>query len=78
MKIISRRFLMAIIALFGVISVFSAPAPPAPPIQQRTGPPVPPEEQLPIDQGLVFLIVAALIFGTYIIYKHKLKQKTPA
>lgn len=69
---------MAIVALFGVISVFSAPAPPAPPIQKAAGiPPPPGDPPLPINEDLVFLIVAALIFGMYTIYKHKLKQKTP-
>lgn len=75
MKIISRRFLIVVIALLGVINVFSAPTPPAP---QKVGPPVPPEDPVPIDENLVFLIMIAFLFGMYTIYRYKLKQKTPA
>ncbi|MBF7091131.1 hypothetical protein IUY40_06225 [Flavobacterium sp. ALJ2] len=74
MKIISQRFLIVLMVLLGSISAFAAPAPPAP----KFIPPPPGDPPLPIDENLVFLFIVALSFGVYSIYKHKLKQKTPA
>lgn len=79
MKIISQRFLIVVLVLLGSIGAFAAPAPPAPPVRQGVGvPPPPPDPPLPIDENLMFLFVAALLFGIYSIYKYRLKQKTPA
>lgn len=77
MKIISQRFLIVVLVLLGSISAFAAPSPPSPPSAQRIPPP-PPDPPLPIDENLMLLFVAALLFGIYSIYKYRLKQKTPA
>ncbi|KFF20318.1 hypothetical protein [Flavobacterium hydatis] len=71
MKIISSKFLMVFFLLFNMATALAGP-PPSPP---RKGPPLPP---VPIDENLVLLLVGALSFGIYSIYKYKLKQKTPA
>jgi len=65
------KILILILFLFGF--VYNAKAqdqfPPPPP--GNTLPPV------PIDNYLLFLVVVSVFFGIYIIYKNKLKQKTP-
>ncbi|MCV9932099.1 hypothetical protein OIU80_07375 [Flavobacterium sp. LS1R47] len=67
------------LVLLGSVSAFAAPVPPAPPVRQGVGiPPPPGDPPLPIDENLVFLLIAALSFGIYRIYEYRLKQKTPA
>ena len=52
---------------FNLIFLFqTASVPPPPDDQNPTSPP-----GLPIDSGIVFLIVAALIYGVYKVIKHK-------
>jgi hypothetical protein len=72
MKIISNRFLTVVLVLMGSISAFAGEVPPAPDSPEVEIPP-----ELPIDGNLVFLVVAALLFGIYSIYKHRLNEKTP-
>lgn len=36
--------------------------------------PVPGEVEMPIDENIVFLLIAGLILGTSIIYKNKIKK----
>ncbi len=72
MKIIINKFLLIIICLFGVLDVFSAPSPPMP-----TGKKPPPPPGLPIDENLYLVLIIALLYGVYIIYKYQLKTKTP-
>ncbi|MEA9415458.1 hypothetical protein [Flavobacterium sp. PL02] len=75
MKIISSKFLMVFFFMFNVVTVLAGSTPPGPPQKGPAGPIGPPT---PIDENLVFLLVGALSFGIYSIYKHKSKQKTPA
>jgi len=37
--------------------------------------PIPPPEGAPIDANLIILLIAALLFGTYIIYNNQLNKK---
>jgi hypothetical protein len=73
MKIISSKFLMVFFLLFNMATVLAGP-PPQPPLK---GPPIKPPVA-PIDENLLVLMVVAVSFGIYSIYKYKLKQKTPA
>jgi hypothetical protein len=69
MKIFLNKALNTAILLLFSISGFAAPGPPPPGIND------PPD--LPINENLGILIITALLFGLYTIYKHKLKRKTP-
>lgn len=51
--------------MFFNLILAQAETPPPPP------PPLPPPPGLPVDNGIVFLIVAALIYGVYKVIKHK-------
>ncbi len=51
--------------MFFNLILAQAQTPPPPP------PPLPPPPGLPVDNGIVFLIVAALIYGVYKVIKHK-------
>ncbi|WP_310560257.1 hypothetical protein [Flavobacterium sp.] len=73
MKIIVNRFYITLIYLLGIFIAFAKPGPPAPNFKR---PPPPPG--LPIDENILFLLVIALLFGIYIIYKQKINIKTPA
>ncbi|HSD09022.1 hypothetical protein [Flavobacterium sp.] len=50
---------------------------PAEPCDDIPGAPLPPCVKIdaPIDSNLVILLIVALIFGTYIIYNHKINKK---
>jgi hypothetical protein len=62
------------IFVLGMINAFAAnPAPPSPVGRRR--PPPPPG--LPIDENILTMMLVALLFGIYIIYNFKIKQKTP-
>lgn len=75
MKMISK---IAIVFLLGIVNVFAASAPPTPASTAKNagvtaGPD--PQPDLPIDGNLSFLLIAALLLGIYIIYKHRLNTK---
>ncbi|UTN04932.1 hypothetical protein L0669_03300 [Flavobacterium bizetiae] len=36
--------------------------------------PAPPEDELPINNNVVFLLVTALVLGTVVVYKNKIKK----
>ncbi len=72
MKTIVYRFFVLIIILFGVMDAFAAPSPPAPGAKK---PPPPPG--LPIDDHILVLLIMAILFGIYIIYRHQLITKAP-
>ena len=46
-----------------------------PPAPSPTGKKPPPPPGLPIDENIMILVVIALLFGMYIIYKHSVKRK---
>lgn len=74
MKTISK---IAIVFLLGIVNVFAESAPPIPASTAKNagvqGPD--PQPDLPIDSNLWFLLIAALLLGIYIIYKHRLNTK---
>jgi hypothetical protein len=71
MKLVSQRLLFIIfITLCGTLA-FSQVVPPAP------APPPPPPPGLPVDENIFILFSAAILLGTYIIYKNNLKTKNP-
>ncbi len=67
MKIVPTRFLILLALLLPVVGSYGAPGDPPPPT-----PPPPPG--LPIDTGLVFLMMAAIGLGLYKVYRHSLKK----
>jgi hypothetical protein len=73
MKTFLNKAFNTIILLLFSTSGFAGPTPPAPMAPDDIGDPPP----LPIDENLVILILTALLFGLYTIYKHKLNRKTP-
>jgi hypothetical protein len=74
MKFFKSVFFTLMIFVLGMINAFAAnPAPPSPVGRRR--PPPPPG--LPIDENILTMMLVALLFGIYIIYNFKIKQKTP-
>ncbi|WP_146779217.1 hypothetical protein [Flavobacterium psychrolimnae] len=65
-----NKFYLLIAFLFGTCLAIAQP--PAPP-----GPTLPPPPGLPIDENILTMMLVALLFGIYIIYNFKIKQKTP-
>jgi hypothetical protein len=72
MKIIINKLFIIMLCLLGVSTAFAAPFPPPP-----TGKKPPPPPGLPIDENLFILVLIAILFGIYIIYKYQSKTKTP-
>jgi hypothetical protein len=60
------------ICLIGISNAFAGPHPPPP-----NGKKPPPPPGLPIDENLFIVLILAVLFGIYIIYKYQLKTKTP-
>lgn len=77
MKIGQNKLFLLIAFLSGVFvswAKFSSRTPPAPASPMRTPPP---PDGLPIDENLLILIIVALFFGFFTIYKHRAKVKAP-
>lgn len=72
MKIIANRFYITLIYLLGISFAFAKSNPPAP---NYKVPPPPPG--VPVDENILFLLLTAVLFGIYIIYKQNIKLKTP-
>jgi hypothetical protein len=74
MKVFVNKIYYLFILLFGVMTVFAGTAPASgPPAPTAKKPPPPPG--LPINDYIYILILAALIFGCYIIQKRSAKTK---
>lgn len=70
MKIVPMRFLTLLaFIIFPVVACFAAPNDPPPPT-----PPPPPG--LPVDGGIVALLIASLGYGIYKVYKFNYHKKT--
>jgi hypothetical protein len=81
MRVLSDKLFLFIGFLMGTLYAIagSAGGPPAPNPAGKmngamVGPPVGPG--LPIDENIVVLVIIAVLFGIYIIYKDKLKTKS--
>lgn len=75
MKIVVDKFFLLLVFVLGALRGIAADGPPAPNPLGRKKPPSPPG--FPIDENSMILVAFALLFGIYIIYKHRLKTKTP-
>jgi hypothetical protein len=75
MKVVSDKFFLLLVFLLGTMYAFAgnADGPPAPSPTGKKKPPPPPG--LPIDENIMILVVIAILFGMYIIYKHSVKRK---
>lgn len=85
MKSVSERFLFTVLLVLLWTEVFSQVPEKCPcGVSNGTGggagAPPPPGECLPcpisIDESIMVLVIIALVFGIYIIYKNRLKAKT--
>ena len=74
MKLVSNKFFTLIIFIYGAFFAIAG-NPPVPNPAGKKKPPPPPG--LPIDENVIFLLMAVIVFGIYIIYKHQIKTKTP-
>lgn len=72
MKIVQKNALCFILFFFSIFSVIANGNPPAPTSRKPPTPPI-----LPIDENIYVVMIIALLFGIYIIYNFKIKQKTP-
>jgi len=72
MKTIASKFIFVTLYLLGVTIAFAAPKPPPPNYKKPPSPP-----GLPIDENISVLVIMALLFGIYMIYRHQLKTKAP-
>ena len=69
MKIILNGFLIVVLLLFSAVVSAQPPVP-------CNGPDCPPPPPfLPIDNGLIILLLVGVSFGIYSIHKYKLKTK---
>jgi hypothetical protein len=73
MKIFSKKNFFVIFSVFSGITVFAADPPE--PLPTDNGPGPPPPVGLPIDQGLFVLLLIALLYGIYVIYRFRSKVK---
>lgn len=78
-KIMKRiRILFLLFFIILVSSVKAEVHPPSPVNANATAfdndIPVPGEVEMPIDENIVFLLIAGLILGTSIVYKNKIKK----
>ena len=72
MKVIAKKYFIMMIYLLGISNAFAANHPPPPTFKK---PPPPPG--LPIDENILILVMFAVLFGIYNIYKYNIKTKTP-
>jgi len=85
MKIVSKRFLLTILLVLFRTAVFPQAdpnCPCGPYVGSGDGDPPPPPGlcnpcPVPIDESIMILVVIAVLFGVYIIYKNNLKTKSP-
>lgn len=73
MRTIANKFIFITVYLLGVTFAFAGGQKPPPPNYKK--PPSPPG--LPIDENSTVLVIMAIVFGIYIIYKYHLKTKAP-
>jgi hypothetical protein len=77
MKLFVNKIYYLFILLFGVMTVFAGTAPASgPPAPTGKGAGLPPPPGLPIDNYISILILVALVYGSYSIYKRSVKTKT--
>ncbi|MDO8317128.1 MAG: hypothetical protein Q7T12_06365 [Flavobacterium sp.] len=74
MKFFKSVFFTLMIFVLGIFNTFAANLVPPSPVGRRRPPPPP---GLPIDENILTMMLVALLFGIYIIYNFKIKQKTP-
>ena len=74
MKFFKIVFFSLMIFVIGIFNAFAANQAPPSPVGRRRPPP---PHGLPIDENILTLMLVALVLGIYIIYRFKLKQKTP-
>lgn len=70
MKIIPNKINLLLLTILSVTNLFAAPSGGSPP------PPTPPPPPgLPIDAGVVFLLLAGLIYGLYVMKTRTIQIK---
>lgn len=66
--VLNKKLFTSILLLL-ISFVCTAQLPPSP----AGRPPGPPGDELPIDNGIVILVIAAVIYGAYKVYIHRKK-----
>jgi hypothetical protein len=74
MKIVPTRILILLALIFPLADCIAAPVNNPPPPTNL--PPPPPG--LPVDNGIVLLLVASILYGIYKVYQFNLNKKTPS
>lgn len=77
MKVVKRVFFSMILFMLCFFNAVAKNPPPPSSNAKMTAPPPPTPPGLPIDENILILMLVALLFGIYIIYNFKIKQKTP-
>lgn len=75
----SKRLLLTVFALLVNVHLFSQPPGGPPPGGGGTTGTTPPcwePECIPIDGGLIFLLIGGVLFGAHLIYQYKRRQKS--
>jgi len=71
MKEIKNAFFAICLIVLNVLSVFAADEPLPEP---NPGPPATPNEELPINDHIVLMLILAIVLGGIMIYRHKIKK----
>lgn len=69
MKRLKTVFFVFVLILINFTSVVAQGSGPSPPIIDK-----PPDEELPIDNHIMFLVVLAVVLGIIIIYRNRIKK----
>jgi hypothetical protein len=72
MRITLNKYNLTLLSFLSILFCYAAPAPDLP--VPQGGPPVPPGEIVPIDNGIIILVVLAIIYAAYI-FKLKIQPK---
>lgn len=70
----SILFVTILLTIVGIQTSHAQPPPPPPP---GNGPPCWPPPCVPVDNGIIFAIAAAVVFGAYFLYR-SVKLRTAA
>ncbi|RTZ04778.1 hypothetical protein EKL98_00660 [Flavobacterium bomense] len=76
MKIVQMVFFTLVLFMFCIFNVLAKDPPQPAAAGERTSTTPPPPPGLPVDENINTMMALALLFGIYIIYSFKLKQKT--
>ena len=71
LKLLPHKIIFTFISLFGSVALFAQPPGGPPPGGGGGDPPCWAPECIPIDGGIIFLIVGGIMLGVFTVYSHK-------